>query len=62
MIHADVGGEAQHAARQLPTGAWTSKIGNLEDIEHAELDALAGPLYGSPAVVLSRPIQRTAVA
>ncbi|MCI0364369.1 MAG: hypothetical protein L0219_10830 [Phycisphaerales bacterium] len=23
-----------HAARQLPTGPWTSKLGKAEDIEH----------------------------
>jgi hypothetical protein len=29
-----------HAARQLPNGKWTSKIGTLQDIEHDSLDAL----------------------
>src|SRR6266849_9819404 len=27
-------GAPKHAARQLPSGSWTSKIGFLEDIEH----------------------------
>src|SRR2546430_690432 len=27
-------GIPKHAARQLPTGRWTSKLGPLEDIEH----------------------------
>lgn len=34
-----------HAARQLPNGHWTSKIGQFWDVEHA-LGALEGPEYG----------------
>jgi hypothetical protein len=29
-----------HAARQLPDGEWSSKIGKLQDIEHSAIDAL----------------------
>jgi hypothetical protein len=29
-----------HAARQLPDGQWSSKLGKLQDIEHDSLDAL----------------------
>lgn len=29
-----------HAARQLESGRWTSKLGNLADIEHDTLEAL----------------------
>jgi len=43
-----------HAARQLPNGQWTSKLGELEDIEHALRD-LEGAEYGSVALVLKRP-------
>ncbi len=50
------GGEPQHAARQLPTGLWTSKCGQLEDIEH-ELGALEGNAYGNVAALLRRPTQ-----
>ncbi|AGA27188.1 DUF7689 domain-containing protein [Singulisphaera acidiphila] len=35
-----------HAARQLPTGKWTSKLGKLEDIEHDTPDVVAGGIYG----------------
>lgn len=42
-----------HAARQLPTGLWTSKIGQSVDIEHSLL-ALDGGLYGNVAVILQR--------
>ena len=44
-----------HAARQLLTGKWTSKLGSLEDIEH-ELEGLIGESYGTVGQVLKRPI------
>jgi hypothetical protein len=43
-----------HAARQLPGGRWTSKLGPEDDIEH-DLDGLVGPLYGVPIQILRRP-------
>lgn len=43
-----------HAARQLPTGRWTSKLGPDEDIEH-DLDGLVGSAYGTVALLLRRP-------
>jgi hypothetical protein len=46
-------GVPTHVARQLPNGRWTSKLGNLEDIEH-ELDGLRGFYYGAVAQVLKR--------
>ncbi|HEX8662552.1 MAG TPA: hypothetical protein VF744_00810 [Beijerinckiaceae bacterium] len=36
-----------HAARQLPSGKWTSKLGVLEDIEHDHPDHLVGNEYGA---------------
>lgn len=45
----------QHAARQLSTGRWTSKLGELEDIEHALRD-LEGTEYGRVALVMKRAI------
>jgi hypothetical protein len=35
-----------HAALQLECGEWTSKLGTQEDVKHATLDAVSGPLYG----------------
>jgi hypothetical protein len=49
-----LGGAPKHAARQLPNGRWTSKLGNLEDVEHA-LDGLVGTWYGTVVQVLKRP-------
>jgi hypothetical protein len=42
-----------HAARQLADGTWTSKLGRMQDIEHALRD-LEGPTYGSVAFIMSR--------
>ena len=47
-------GAPTHAARQLRSGRWTSKLGRAEDIEH-DLDALEGDAYGLVAVVMKRP-------
>jgi hypothetical protein len=47
-------GVPKHAARQLPSGRWTSKLGPREDIEHA-LHDLTGMVYGSVVLVMKRP-------
>jgi hypothetical protein len=44
-----------HAALQLENGAWTSKLGDCEDIEHAVVDDVNGPQYGRPLIYLKRP-------
>ena len=54
-IYATSDGEPTHAARQLPSGKWTSKLGRWEDIEH-ELDGLICEMYGSVRQILKRPI------
>ena len=45
----------QHAARQLPSGRWTSKLGDWEDIEHHELRDVESPDYGRVVHVMRRP-------
>ena len=57
-IYADSSGEPKHVARQLPSGKWTSKLGESEDIEHA-LNGLANSIYGSVVCILKRPVSRT---
>lgn len=47
----------KHAARQLPNGHWTSKLGTLEDIRHPSPDDVAGQLYGNPVVYMKRAIE-----
>lgn len=44
-----------HAARQLASERWTSKLGNWEDIEHENLGCLEGDFYGSVVALLRRP-------
>jgi hypothetical protein len=46
-----------HAARQLPSGKWTSKLGPQQDIEHDTPHDVSGPAYGEVAQVMKRPIQ-----
>jgi hypothetical protein len=43
-----------HAARQLPSGKWTSKLGPFEDIEHDTPDDVAGGVYGEVMVFMRR--------
>lgn len=42
-----------HAARQLPSGKWTSKLGDEDDIEHT-LDGLNDAAYGNHKIYMSR--------
>jgi hypothetical protein len=43
-----------HAARQLPDGTWTSKLGKDVDIEHDYPDDVAGGVYGEVVVLMQR--------
>jgi hypothetical protein len=54
-IYADDDGPL-HAARQLANGRWTSKLGELEDIEH-DLHDLEGAEYGYVVVVMMRTLR-----
>lgn len=47
-------GEWTHAARRLSSGAWTSKLGVCEDIEHEQPDHLECPTYGSVHCYMKR--------
>lgn len=48
-----LGDDPTHAARQLPGGRWSSKLGQLEDIEH-EFRGLEGARYGVVAAIFRR--------
>jgi hypothetical protein len=54
-VYVDAHNVPTHAARQTPTGAWSSKLGQLDDIEHATLEALEGGLYGKATHFTKRP-------
>lgn len=53
-IFADPDHIPTHAARQLADGAWTSKLGQLEDIRHREVNDVGGTEYGEPVIFLRR--------
>jgi hypothetical protein len=44
-----------HAALQLETGEWTSKLGDFEDITHGTTAAVECPTYGRVICYLARP-------
>ena len=44
-----------HAAVQLESGQWSSKIGDFEDISHSAVEAVSGPIYGKVICFLQRP-------
>lgn len=48
--------EYTHAARQLPDGKWTSKLGKAEDITHATPEDVADGLYGPVVQFMQRSI------
>jgi hypothetical protein len=51
-----------HAARQLPNGKWTSKLGSGEDIEHESPDDVAGGVYGTVMSIMKRRVPATGSA
>ncbi len=53
-IYADDADTPTHMARQLASGQWTSKLGELEDIQHMTLDQLSGSDYGRVVQFLKR--------
>jgi len=55
-IYVNSSGNPTHAARQLPNGEWTSKLGNIEDIKHS-LEGLEGSNYGKVTSFLKRKIE-----
>ncbi len=54
-IFADSQGKPKHAARQLPNGKWSSKLGKHEDISHS-VYGLEGGTYGDVVQYLRRKI------
>jgi hypothetical protein len=51
----DIHGVPNHFARQLASGAWTSKMARLNDIEHSNLECLEGiDGYGPVILIMKR--------
>jgi hypothetical protein len=49
-----------HAARQLSSGKWTSKLGKGEDIEHDTPYDAAGGVYGEVVQIMKRAVHAAA--
>ena len=56
-LYADTDGLPTHMARQLSSGKWTSKMGELEDIEHPTSEELCGDSYGVITRYMKRRVQ-----
>ena len=52
-IYTNAQGVPTHAARQLPNGLWTSKLGRAHDISHTLFSMENGP-YGNAVVFMKR--------
>ena len=48
------GNKPTHVARQLPTGLWTSKLGQYVDIQHDLYGLDGGTRYGSVTCIMKR--------
>jgi hypothetical protein len=53
-IFVDQDGIPTHAARMLPSGIWTSKMGKGEDIDHDTLNVVEGNEYGKAKAFLKK--------
>jgi hypothetical protein len=50
-------GKPKHMARQLPSGAWTSKLGVGWDIEHPSAEDVQDGIYGSLTIFMKREVR-----
>jgi hypothetical protein len=55
-LYADNFGNRTHAARQLPNGWWTSKLGEAVDILHRSPHAVVSDGYGEVRAIMNRAI------
>lgn len=54
--------EPTHAARQLPDGSWSSKLGKLPLIRHLHPEDIDGGTYGDPYIIYQRASPRPPVS
>ena len=54
-IYANNLGHPKHAAKQLPSGKWSSKLGKEWDISHDSYQGVEGNLYGFVVQFMKRP-------
>lgn len=58
VLFVDGNNKPTHAARLLPTGVWTSKLGEDEDIEHKTLRCIEGSAYGRAKLFFKKKIPK----
>jgi hypothetical protein len=58
-LYAAPSGVPTHAARQLPDGTWTSKLGRGPVVTHNTPHGVEGPVYGAVCCFLKRPSPAT---
>ena len=51
----EIQGEMTHAALQMPSGRWRSKMGRGPVIEHSNPESLSDGIYGEPTIFMRRP-------
>jgi hypothetical protein len=54
VIYGNPYGGFEHVAKQLPDGAWTSKIDIREDISHESAHSLSDGWYGKPVIYMEK--------
>jgi hypothetical protein len=57
-LYVDSNGKWTHAAKQLPDGNWSSKLGNAEDIAHRSPHCFGGSDYEDVMRFMRRPLKR----
>lgn len=57
-LYVDDQGLPSHAAKQLRSGLWSSKLGQNKDIQH-KLDGLMGTVYGKVAKILKKALKKS---
>lgn len=54
IYHDPFTGNVLHMAKQLESGVWASKLGDLWDIQHPRLEAVEGTAYGVVIQIMKR--------
>jgi hypothetical protein len=57
-VFIDADGVPSHYARQLENGKWTSKFGELIDVEHDDLECIKCVEYGEPRFYFMREVPK----
>jgi hypothetical protein len=58
-IYANEDGDFTHVAKMIDAETWTSKVGQLDDIEHRTVESLEDERFGTVVHVLRRQNQRS---